>query len=160
MEVASFDLGFLSSKDVTVVYLSAPSRVAVESLHALRLIRAGTEVYPRIKPSGRRRSLPLLGHPPIGTPARQRAKNLLSSISCIHLPAGLPEMLVGKLVVVGDHFDESKKGFRVKTFAIRTAFQKLRVMSMYGTDLFLLSLEGSAERGEGNRSEPCAIRMT
>jgi hypothetical protein len=29
--------------------------------------------------------------------------------SDIHLPAGLPEMLVGELVVVGDHFDESDK---------------------------------------------------
>jgi len=30
-----------------------------------------------------------------------------SKRSDIHLPAGLPEMLVSKLVVVGDHFDES-----------------------------------------------------
>jgi hypothetical protein len=36
------------------------------------------------------------------TPPQSRPKR-----SDIHLPAGLPEMLVSKLVVVGDHFDES-----------------------------------------------------
>ena len=44
----------------------------------------------------------------------------------IHLPAGLPEMLVGKLVVVGDHFDESEKVCEFERIRVRMALRRSR----------------------------------